>query len=57
MATLPSYVTILFDGFGEEFDPSVLLVLNVVAKAISSGQLDPVAGQRWGVRSRGVASG
>ena len=33
------------------------LVLNVVAKAISSGQLDPVAGQRWGVRARGYASG
>lgn len=26
MATLPSYVTILFDGFGEEFDPSVLRI-------------------------------
>lgn len=24
MATLPSYVTILFDGFTEDFDPSVL---------------------------------
>lgn len=24
MAALPSYVTLLFDGFAEEFDPSVL---------------------------------
>lgn len=23
MATLPSYVTMLFDGYGEEFDPSI----------------------------------
>lgn len=33
------------------------LVLNVVAKAISSGQLDPVASQRWGVTSRGYSGG